>query len=64
MHQFARTPNAYGQKDSREGIDRMCQFLRGPWVAGTSCVALDGRGLVLALALAVVSLLGFGFSFF
>ena len=42
----------------------MFQFLWGPWVAGASWVALAGRGLVLVLVLAVVSLLGFGFFVF
>ena len=43
----------------------MFQFLWGPWDSGASWVALDGRGLVLVLVLAAVSLLGFGvFVFF
>ena len=50
--------------DGGERIDRMFQFLWAPWVDGASWVALAGRGLVLVLALAAVSLSGFCFSFF
>ena len=47
--------------DGGERIDRMFQFLWAPWVDGASWVALAGRGLVLVLVVAAVSLLGFGF---
>ena len=50
--------------DREAMIDRAFQSIWGPWAAGASWVALDGRDLVRVLALAVVSLLGFGFSFF
>ena len=42
-------------------IDRLFQFLWGPGVDGAPWVALAGRGLVLVLVVAAVSLLGFGF---